>query len=46
MRSDLILSVKTRHGIADYPKLSISILSKSEIAQMLIILNKLVAQNN
>ncbi len=45
-RKDFIISVKTPHGIADYPKLSISALSKSEIAQILIILNKLVDQNN
>lgn len=46
LRKDLVLTVQTPHGIADYPKLSISALSKAEIAQILIILNKLVEQNN
>ena len=46
LKRDLILSVETPHGIADYPPISISILREHELMQMSIILNKLVAQNN
>jgi hypothetical protein len=37
----LVLTVESKFGLADYPPVSVSILSKSEMSQLLIVLPKL-----
>jgi hypothetical protein len=41
MTRQLLLTVKSKFGLADYPPVSISILSKNELNQVIIILAKL-----
>jgi hypothetical protein len=41
MTRQLVLTVKSKFGLADYPPVSISILSKSELNQVIIVLSKL-----
>lgn len=45
MKRELILSVESRYGIADYPPVSITILNKSETAQVYHILKQIVENN-
>ncbi len=45
MKKELILSVESRYGIADYPPVSITILSKTETAQVYHVLKKIVETN-
>jgi hypothetical protein len=45
IKKELILSVESRYGIADYPPVSITILSKTETAQIFHVLNKIVETN-
>lgn len=42
IRKDLILSVKSKYGLADYPPISISILKKNETAQVIHVLNEIL----
>jgi hypothetical protein len=46
MKKELVLTVRSAYGLADYPPISISILSKNEIDQILYILNKIKERNN
>jgi hypothetical protein len=41
MKKELIISVETAYGIADYPPISISILKKKEIDQLVYVLQKI-----
>ena len=43
LNKSLILSVESRYGLADYPPVSISILTKKEKARVLHVLNEIVA---
>jgi hypothetical protein len=41
LSQQLVLTVESKFGLADYPPVSVSILSKSEMSQLLIVLPKL-----
>jgi hypothetical protein len=45
LKSELILSVDSKYGIADYPPVSIFLLSKNELAQVVLVLNR-IKENN
>ena len=45
LNSNLILSVESKYGLADYPPVSISILSKKERAQIVRVLKEIVTNN-
>lgn len=46
IKSTITLSVQSKFGIADYPPISISLLSKSEIAKVVHVLNEILKTNN
>ncbi len=45
LKKELILSVDSKYGIADYPPVSVVLLSKNELAQIVLLLNK-IKENN
>lgn len=46
LKSTLTLSVKSKYGIADYPPISLSLLSKNEKGQVVLVLNEILKSNN
>ncbi len=42
LKKELILSISTKYGIADYPPVSISLLNKKEISQIFYVLQKII----
>lgn len=42
LKKELIVSISTKYGIADYPPISISLLNKNEINQILHVLQKII----
>lgn len=46
LKSTLTLSVQSKYGIADYPPISISLLSKKEVAQVIHVLNEILKTKN
>jgi hypothetical protein len=42
MQKNLILTVESKFGLADYPPISVSILKKGELNQVLIVLSKIL----
>jgi hypothetical protein len=45
-KKDLILTVESKFGLADYPPVSVSILKKGELNQIIIVLSKILKGNN
>jgi len=45
LRRNLIVSVSSKYGIADYPPISVSILKKKEKAQIIHVLNQIIKAN-
>ncbi|MCF8361766.1 MAG: hypothetical protein K9G70_03995 [Prolixibacteraceae bacterium] len=45
LKKTLTLSVQSKYGIADYPPISVSILKKNEIEQVVHVLNKILEEN-
>ena len=46
LKTTLILSVLSKYGIADYPPVPISLLSKKEVAQIDLVLNEILKSKN
>lgn len=46
LKSTLTLSVQSKYGIADYPPISMSLLSKKEVAQVVLVLNEILKSKN
>jgi hypothetical protein len=45
-KKDLILTVDSKFGLADYPPISVSILKKGELNQLIIVLSKIMNGND
>ncbi|HNW50431.1 MAG TPA: hypothetical protein PKH79_05070 [Prolixibacteraceae bacterium] len=42
LKKELILTVDSKFGLADYPPISVSILKKGELAQLYVVLSKII----
>ena len=45
LNKSLVLSIESKYGLADYPPVSLSILSKKEQAQVMLVLQEIVNNN-
>jgi hypothetical protein len=45
-KKDLILTVESKFGLADYPPVSVSVLKKGELNQVIIVLSKIIKGND